>query len=494
MGKIEGALLVGDRPAPPHYGQTDQIIKLVDLSQHPVKNQRILKLGNFWGTHGGLVCDYDVATNKVSLADGILAPGTQRSISPFEPDNWLYRIHSKGGPDRVWSTRLIVDHTNKHNEEKNRSTYVIDQRGTQRQGHLSEVFWVKDVGVKIGSNLLKLNGAGQTAAICQQKRGGFRADVSTGGSGNPDDQRYHLCFNVNKEAGFITDGGRIGQLRRLMVVDPWMQSGKNADGEAFVHAAIPSDVYFSANPGQWGPLAFFCGNLPYTDGDYLVGYHWWFAPREQCRQNKDYTDDSEDGKQISPLEPPKNIWVFVKQAAEWVPTPGHNPPGLPPGGGVVATFAGAFAGAPPPVGGGVGSFVTWDFAPGFIKAFQSYIPIPEHLPVDRSINLQFEWITPAGGIIAPAIKVQFDYAIVQKGASAAPLVLTGSLTRLLTAAAFPGSKILYRLIFKIPPTELKDAAGGKIAWAFGRRGDLDASLQAFNLAGSEWSFSAVIKE
>lgn len=492
MGRIEGALLVGDRPAPPHYGQTDSLIKLVDLSKHPVKNDRIAKLGNLWGTPGVLVCDYDPKSNRVSIADGILAPGTQYSLGPFEPDMWLYRIHSKFGADRVWAPRMIADHTNKHNEEKCRSTYVIDQQETQRQGHYSEVFWAKDVGVKLGSDLLKLNGAGQTAAICQQKRGGFRAPVASGGQGNPDDQRYHLCLNANFEAGFITDGSNIGQLRHVIVLDDWINQAFNADGERLVTAALPSDVIFSANPEQWGPLAFDCGGFEPTMGHVLTGYHWWFQPTDQCRVDRKFKDKSEDGKEIARRVPRKNIWVFVRKDPEWVPTgDGGKAPDPPPG--PQLGFPAPLGGAAGPAAGGVGAFGTADYAAGVKRAESNVIPLPETLSPTWNMNVEVEFSSPVAGFLGPGVLVQFDYCVVPKGGSTAPVVVTGSFPRVLTPAAYPGLAKLYRLVFVIPAAQIKAAKGGKVVWALGRRGDIDATPDIWHVIGRASSFSPAIK-
>jgi hypothetical protein len=53
--------------------------------------------------------------------------------------------------------------------------------------------------------------------------------------------------------------------------------------------------------------------------------------------------------------------------------------------------------------------------------------------------------------------------------------------------------LLYRVIFKVPYADIKNAAGGKIAWAFARRGDLDISPSTFHLAGREFSFGAALQ-
>lgn len=504
MADRSGTLGSAGRAQPVVYGQMDTMFKFLDLSLSPSKNDRSAKLGQNLQSYGVAVCDIDPKTLKVSLADGLIARGTKRSLAVPEPDNWVYRIHDRGR-DRVWAIRLVSDHTNKHNERKNRSSMVIDQQDRQRWGHLSEVFWVKDVGVDLSDPDLQFNGAGILKGLCAENRSvrqigargvilrapGQPQPTPTGAQGDPGKKRYHTAFNVNREAGFVTDGKRIGQLRRIVALDDWLKVGANADGEPLVHAALPSDVYFSADADKWGPLAFHCADWPLTDGKVLVGYHWWFDRRDQCRTNNEAKDQSEDGKEIPYKQPNKNVWVFVRLPRENVPTGGGVMPPDAPSGPYVG-FPAPMGGAAGPGVGGVGAFNSVDYPAGVLRAESGVIPLPEEMVRTWGINVEVEFVTPAAGIIGPFIRVQFDYCVIAPGGDAAPIVPTGSIVVDLTPAGFPGAAKLYRLVFHVPHSEIKGAARGKISWALGRRGDIDASPSTWHVVGRASNFSPKI--
>jgi hypothetical protein len=399
------------------YSKASNYRAFWDLSLEPATNSskktapdeptdREKKLGSFDGAIGVAICAFDPVRARAILADGIprtvqgkKLDGIYHTRRVMEPDNWVPRFHEPRGKgnDSTWDVRLIADHTNRHNERTVRSTFVIDQQDAQKWGHLSEILWVKDVQVETDHEELFFEPNGFLEGICKApptvtQSGGLGTTVSqAAGQPKPAQQkpkkargrpRYHTCFNVNKEAGHLTDGCHIGQLAHIVTLQRALQTAINRDGEPLVNAALRADVRFYSNDGQWGPLAFgnpgpgiegirvsgnACTPLPETKGKILTGRHWWHTDTGQCLGTQaPCFDPSEDGGAI---QEKRNLAIWNWVALPFFPdVPTDSPEKVPP------DFPSRPAGLTTPTKSSAEVFPTDDFRPnrvtGYTKTFQ----------------------------------------------------------------------------------------------------------------------------
>lgn len=175
-------------------GMCRKTIMIIDASLLPSKNNRSAKLGSGNQTFASAVRGYDPFTKRVTSGDGT---GSTLNRYPFEPDNWVHRKH-EGGFDLVWAVRLTVDRTNKAQENKNRSTHVIDQGESQRYGNFADMFWICKTGADTD---FSISGAGY---------------ASEGGG-----SRDALALSCAENEGFISDGDKFGQLAHILTfLDP----------------------------------------------------------------------------------------------------------------------------------------------------------------------------------------------------------------------------------------------------------------------------------
>lgn len=182
-----------ERAAPPEFGSVLGQLLLVDASSPPKNNARLLKLGSYWQTMGAAVVFADPKTNRVIVGNGITSVGqypTERTIFPFEPDNWLLLFHDDGGIlDRVWAQRSIVDATHDTGSKKNRSTRITDQEKEQQYGLLSDVIKIVESNAKETDKQIRLNKAGLPFAL------------ASGGQ----DVRGAAAINIARNA-YVSDG------------------------------------------------------------------------------------------------------------------------------------------------------------------------------------------------------------------------------------------------------------------------------------------------
>jgi hypothetical protein len=376
------------------------------------------KLGSFSGQHGVAICDFDEFSTQAVLATGlkqqVTINGKKKTLSGtyltkriIEPDNWVFRPHVEGGRgvDTVWAVRLISDHSNRHNERTNRSTMVIDQQDAQKWGHLSECFWVKDVLVGTKHQELFFEPNGFLEGICDtpptssKAAGGIGPTVASRPAGfarqtvvqeqpvvdQTGRPRYHLCFNVNKDAGHITDGCSIGQWAHMITLQKAGKTGQNVDGEDLVNAMLRADVRFFSNGGQWGPLSFGaplpgiegirvvglgCQPIVRTRGRTLTGRHHWDEDTGQCLgPDAPCFDSSEDGGRIQEKRN-KGIWVHVEQPF-FPDVPTDPPEKVPP------DYPSRPAGLTTPTKSSAEVFPTDDFRPNRVTGYTKTVQHPE---------------------------------------------------------------------------------------------------------------------
>lgn len=512
------------RPYESEHRRMSGMLGFWDLSLHPKNNSKTVdpksgrterekKLGSFGGAHGAAICEHDPITLTDTLADGISRniniegkKKTSKSKYPsrflLEPDNWTLRLHEEDGlkNDCTWDLRLVADHSNKHNERTNRSTMVIDQQDRQRWGHLSEVFWVKDVLVNTPHKELFFDAAGFLEGMCDEGptvtgqgappvvtiAGGQAVGISgpVPPNGKP---RYHVALNMNREAGFLTDGCRVGQIAHILTLRDALATGTNRDGEKLVMAALRADVRFFSNDGQWGPLAFgstppgvtpgvpggavagACVPLPVTDGEIITGRHWWGPRTTQCiGTDAPCIDASEDGRQI-PEPFLKDIWVYVK-IPRCPSLPVIDNGRVPP----------AFPSQPPaltsPVSDTVGVTDAARFSKSGAVGTGGWIPIPLDLPETWGINVTVN-LSPAENDADPALtsRWQFDAVIVGDGESLTPAGLDGTATVFVTDTPLAGDPVLDSFTIHIPRSMIVNERGGKVFFALYRRGALETA-------------------
>lgn len=264
---------------PDDYGPLKQILCLQDTAGKPKDNfDKVRKLG---GSD-----DASRASAIIGIdADSLAAPVAEAAIRNFESDNWILRLHetpvsqvggASGVRDGVWALRLVSDHTFKYGQLEHRSTIVVDNCRSQNKGQLSDVFW-----------LISRNGA------CGYKTDsvGFTPEV-TGRPGGTNDL-HAIALNINKLAGFVTDGNAGAQLWHVFDISRPNQSGAIDCG--IVQASqlnLRGDVHFKmeGEVRQFGIV----DDSPFNEGDDYAG---WLS----------YTDDLTGGGAFpATVRPPDN--------------------------------------------------------------------------------------------------------------------------------------------------------------------------------------------
>ena len=434
--KLEGALTSPDDNT---FRVMDGILALKDWSGFPTNNtNRIAKLGFMRSQLAAIICEWDSFNRDTVLADGISTPG-EDSVWQFEPDNFMFRKHEDGDfADRVWAVRMICDHSEAHNKQKNRSTAVIDQRDDQRQGHLTEVFWVKDVEGEDGDNEQRYSAAGEWIGLCTADVGAGRRDS--------EGKNYHTCINMYRSAGYVTDGVNIAQWNQifkiftfdeeptlldvrdnecppgLAEIDAQDESAdgetENDDGDKYGELTLWSDVNFFENDNtpiviivgaggastavttlgdNVGPLGIdqFPDGRP--EGERIFGGMQWTNRKAGSTPNRQslLTPNPDSGEEEGAMEDSPEFGLKHRQRwlRPYVCSP-RNPIGVrqlqsnPPGS--VATVP---AGEDAPVGptmGIVGDSFTLDFAAGVTTmAVQNISANPDYLEAGQHFRLYY---------------------------------------------------------------------------------------------------------
>lgn len=484
--------LVSDRKQEKDVGRTDRVFAGLDLSFAPSKNDRMAKLGVFNQTMIGSVLEYDPKTKGAKLADGVDNP--QRSIRPLEPDNLVYRNH--GGRDAVWAIRGICEHSNKWGD-KHRSTLFIDQCKDQNWGFFSDMGWVKDLDSKAG---LGLNGAGIYTGLMRGGRssiggGGISGAAQTalakaaagpggsgfkftpgvisgggsgGGGGGGKSKLCALMFNINKRAGYVTDGIDAGQFWHVFSL--WPSGGSKSEEECEIVSrkdlTLRGDVAFDMG-GKNAHIAM--GGAYETKGDIFSGMHWLYTPSPLPPAG----ELSEDGKSVHPVLARRlgpGIWVYIKKPQEWVPTEDGGW-GVPPG------WPGVPGGTLTPTQGSQGNLSGYIYPAGVgVVSGEAFIyNIPEQIATPQGVDIAINFVTPAApnwpGI---TINLQLEYFVVAPGGACGG-ALTGTFALPITAGLFPAASTDYRYVCRIPSSQLIGAEGGKIAFALYRTAGLNAA-------------------
>lgn len=239
----------------------DGLIVLVDLSDKPQSNDRKAKISNMNVSRGFSIRGMD----KTSVRKGHTGyDNKENTDQPFEPDNWNFVRHKIGGrADRPWAMRVISDNQAPHDgsgapepksqAQKNRSTMIIDQRGSQYMGAMHDLLLVEIINqvvkVKPGRRL-RYNGAGVNRRLIEDDT------IKTKGGKAPQDEG-HLMLNTSWEAGFVSDTKRIGQLSQILtfvkdarsmadkITTPLQAEsfGDNGAGSSYGQVALRSDTF-----------------------------------------------------------------------------------------------------------------------------------------------------------------------------------------------------------------------------------------------------------
>ena len=107
-----------------------------------------------------------------------------------------------------------------------------------------------------------------------------------------------------------------------------------------------------------------------------------------------------------------------------------------------------------------------------VTGLSGSIPIPEDLKHSTwGLTVDVNVIPPTGdGILDAEYEVQLDYAAVDRGGDPSPVALTESLSKTVTCT---DTDSLNRILFFISHANLTTKEGGKVGFAFYRRGDLE---------------------
>ena len=431
-------------PAEPSYRGVDGIFKLWDQSEHPSDNtDRVKKLGNFWGSRGGMVCEFDKTTRKLKYADG--TNDTKNTFVPMEPDNWIPR-QGKAARDRVWAARLIAEHDNNHAEDAHRSTMVIDQCDQQNWAWLADLLWVKKLGASVSGKWLNVNGAGMLSDLC----GGTA-------SGGAQAKRAALMLNVARNAGSYTDGERAAALWHVLHIFG-SGTGTLGCGDVFRgQGCLRGDVEYDF-AGQLAHLAVIGAG---DEADVAVSGAFFIgtpAPKPPANEL------ALDGKSNQPMlarTTHQGLRPWVKIPRPWTPT--GNGRALP------TTFPGIPAGTVTPLATTSGVFNVSRFsATAVTKGSYLVTEIPRTIPPKWGLTVEVNYVTKVGGFGRnPTARI--EYCSVARGGSAAPGAVTGTISKTFDAT---GSQVENVKLFHIPYADLVNAKGGKLAMAFYRGPDV----------------------
>lgn len=458
----------GDR----EHGASKAMLVFWDLSEEPVDNSdREKKLGRGDATHGMAFTGFDKGSRIAELADGLANPTDITARRLFEPDNWALRLHSSEGreKDGVWALRLIADHENKSKEREHRSTMVINECDKQRWGYLQDALWVKDLGAIIAHRETDFDDAGFLRML-------YSSDVATSLT------RSCVMLNISKSGGYVTDGRTAGMLwhvlhNRSTASGTGTQTQEDLDCSEVVQREtnLRGDVGFDLG-GVPASLAF--GEGKETDGDILGGMHWINSNSEIPPGGEMQTDPKSNQPTIQ-RGVRAGIWVWVKKPKEWDwPRPPYEvPPDYPdtPTGTIepVRTTHGAFEGD---------NFVT-----AVCTGYAWSLDVPESIADGHGFDICVNFVIPSagfGGGHGGEMTLQLDYCVVGLGDDASPAALTDSLTATLNDATYPDTDGLGRAIFRVPSSDLQGKEGGKISFAFYRRGDTDSCSEDLVVIGA----------
>jgi len=223
------------------YNPTVEALTFWDLSESPVTNDRIKKLGAELASRAQAIADYDEKAHRAKFADALQPDRGKNApvvtLRLFEPDNWVPRLHEENGrgKDCVWALRFISDHSNYARERECRSTMVLDQHEkAQSWAWLSDMTWLVDLGTKVDDNELAFNGAGFLTMLYA--------------NGKPEKKRAALAINMAGNAGFLTQGTAIGQLQHIIALVGAAQ-GTLSRPTKKTEAALRGDVHFFTQAG-----------------------------------------------------------------------------------------------------------------------------------------------------------------------------------------------------------------------------------------------------
>lgn len=254
----------------------DSTICVKDNSAGPQDNSdRILKLGAYLGTPFACVSAFDLERNARAIADGI--DSAEIAQRPPEPDNWIFRPHrakdKKGkeqSADSVWALMLIVDWSNKQGSRQNRSTPVASQATKQRLSDVHNVWWDKKVPGAPSFLDVNYDDAANYPPACGQA-----AKIKTGLT-----DVTHLCVNLAKTAGHVTDGAKVAQWWHWFGMTPVGKIGQNSDNENLTTLMARADGYFQGQKEAqevYGPFSIDESSPPDTTGITVTGHHYWDA-------------------------------------------------------------------------------------------------------------------------------------------------------------------------------------------------------------------------
>ena len=454
---------ISTTPQPKKLGAQKVMLIPWDMSEKPTTNDRVKKLGRGDGTHGAAFFDFDKKTNKAKLVDGYHGD-TITSIRLLEPDNWVFRLHTKRGAkkDGVLALRMTTDDVNRDYERKNRSTMWINQCNTQVWAWSRDLFKVKALGASCKDEELRFNGAGFLSMFAS-------TDTASGGN-----NRGALMLNVSKRGGYTTDGVLAGQFHHILSLVPGGSGTVAGSGDdscsdvSTANLALRGDVNFDIK-GKLTHIAIEKDD-DHEEDDPYTGYMYVSGKTAiPAAPGREMATETAVSNQISiGLKHKQCIRPLVKiPKLVWMPVP---PRPVPPG------FPSVPAGTITPTTTTQGAVTGENFATAVCTGINWSAIIPPKVAPTKGFNVLVNFITPSAGV-DDDITLQLDWCTIAKGAAVTGLTLTGTETKTITAAAYTGNNNDYLVSFWIPATDLIGKELGKISCALYRRGDTDRSVR-----------------
>jgi len=487
----------------------DGILTAKDWSEKPEDNSdRLKKIGNQQGARFGVICDFDKVDHKRKLQDGITDPELDDVTFWLEPDNLLFRRHLNGGDaDQNWALRAIVDENNVHNERENRSTPVVDQRKKQNQGHLHDVFKVRDVGATSKQLETIYSAAGEWIGICG-------TDVPSGEA-----PRYHLVWNLYELAGYMTDAETIAQARQLFkfikfskdvatgglkefdqpctATSPFVQDESvdgeivNRDGQPYGELGLWSDIIFFRDDANFGPFGIDTQADACPRGMLVHGGNLFRLRRPDRESDFDFPDPEnlDNGKLESALEDSprfgrktrtKYIRPWIRIPFPDIPTNGHGVPRPVP--------VPAGEDSPRvPTGGSAGNVPAGDYKAGKTTALQNEVVIPlgmEGRNLLWRVYFSVTGIPVAGQFIRVILGVNLIKCDAAESLSTAPTYTTINIP----VADFPAIGDLGCVDFTVPSATIEE---GDLLVVSLWRSKLDTFLRNFQLVAQQGFLGAI---
>lgn len=453
-----------------------------DLSGDASTNDRELKLGkSFDGSTALAIYSWNEKKGRSESADGLTGESKSKwtSYGHLEPDNWVYRPHSrraKNGKDNTWDLRLSSDRQNKDDEREHRSTMVIDQCHSQTWAWVRDALGVVKIngGTPVSHEELYYDGAGQLTGLKH-----FAPKEK--------DKRGTLALMISKTAGYISDYLRVGQLWHVLSLPPAAPPGKTqvssgGCGDVLTfQGALRGDVPFHVG-NKIAPLHI-ASELGVVGRDAYMGH---FVVADPSPVGPAYELNTEADKSNQPQLPrwlPHGLRPVIKISQYWVPVVprGDVPSGFPS----VPTLTAA------PAMGNHGVARGWTMPTAVDTGYLLVVPIPEQLEPGQSIDFRIKYGVPAAGWGGQAVEFQVDWcAVAKNGGDLTPAARTGTSGAIAVNSGTADGE--YRDVTNIPYSDLQAKKGGNLFVAVYRNGTRDTYAGSVIITGFDYHFGKAV--